>query len=176
MAKIREPKGIITNESPDIHWGFLDVRDKVVLDLGCGINSEFTPTPVYFLQERKASKVIGIDGNPQSYDWFHKNYNVHHFICHMDMIDRYEKFITYMDYYKPQVMKIDIEGSEVLMNAIDYSHFDGIDEIACEYHNLSCLLSMEHIFENNNYEINYYKFDHIDIDYQGVIHGKKIKE
>jgi hypothetical protein len=173
--KIREPKGIITSESPDIHWGFLDIRNKVVLDLGCGINSEFTPTPVYFLQERKASKVIGVDGNPQSYEWFKQNYNVQHFIPHMDMVDRHEKFIMYMDYYKPQVMKIDVEGSEIMMNAIEYKHFDGIDEIAVEYHNLSCLLSIEHIFENNDYTINYYKFDHIDIDYQGVIHGIKNK-
>lgn len=173
--RIREPKGIITSESPDIHWGFLDIKDKVVLDLGCGINSEFMPTPVYFLQERKAAKVIGVDGNSQSYEWFKQNYNVQHFIPHMDMVDRHEKFIMFMDYYKPQVMKIDVEGSEILMNAIEYHHFDGIDEIACEYHNLSALISMEHIFENNDYTINYYKFDHIDIDYQGVIHGIKNK-
>ena len=27
----------ITSEEPEIHWPFLKVKDKVVLDLGCGI-------------------------------------------------------------------------------------------------------------------------------------------
>jgi predicted RNA methylase len=60
----------IENESPDTHWGFLPVKDKVVLDLGCGLNSEFMPTPYFFIQERGASKVIGVDPNEQSYQWY----------------------------------------------------------------------------------------------------------
>ncbi len=42
----REIKGEIHSEHPQDHWRFLPVEDQVVLDLGCVINSEHTPTPV----------------------------------------------------------------------------------------------------------------------------------
>jgi len=51
----RQIKGTITTEHPQEHWGFLNVQGKTVLDLGCGINSEHTPTPWYFLEDKKNS-------------------------------------------------------------------------------------------------------------------------
>lgn len=169
----REIKGIITSENPKEHWGFLFVQDKVVLDLGCGINSEHTPTPWYFIQDRGASKVIGVDSNPQSYQWFKQNYNIQNFIPFMDMVDRYEKFEFYFDYFKPQVVKMDVEGSEIYMNAFNNKLLDSVEQIAIEYHNYPCLLAIEGKLKENNYKLQYYKFEHLDITHQGVLYGYK---
>lgn len=169
----RDIKGIITSENPKEHWGFLFVQDKVVLDLGCGINSEHTPTPYYFIQDRGASKVIGVDSNPQSYQWFKQNYNIQNFIPFMDMVDRYEKLEFYFDYFKPQVVKMDVEGSEIYMNAFNNKLLDGVEQIGIEYHNYPCLLAIEGKLKENNYKLQYYKFEHLDITHQGVLYGYK---
>lgn len=169
----RQIKGFITTEHPKEHWGFLNVEGKVVLDLGCGINSEFTPTPWHFLQDNKAKKVIGVDSDPKSYDWFKQNYVVKDFLPIMDMVDRIEKFELYLGYYKPDVVKIDVEGSEILLNALNLLYLSSVTQIGIEYHNLSCLISCENKLREAGFELEYYKFPHLDIDYQGVLHGYK---
>jgi len=169
----REIKGIITSESPDIHWGFLPVENETILDLGCGINNqEFLPTPIYWIQN-KAKIVYGIDPSPQSYEWFKSNYVVHNFINIMDYVDRIEKFELYFGSIKPTVVKVDVEGSEVLLNALKPEFLKSVKHIGIEYHNLSCLLSCERLLLDNGYELKYYKFDHLPVDYQGVLYGFK---
>jgi len=170
----REIKGIIQNEDPNVHWGFLNPRGKVVLDLGCGINNDqFLPTPMWFIQEKGAKKVIGVDGNPQSYQWFRQNYNVQNFISFMDMVDRYEKFEFYFDYFKPQVVKMDVEGSEIFMNAFRNDLFDTVEEIGIEIHSYPCLIAVESKLKENGFKIDYYKFEHLELEHQCVLFGKK---
>ena len=169
----RDIKGYIKTENPEEHWGFLPIENETILDLGCGINNqEYLPTPMYWVQ-KGAKMVYGVDPGQPSYDWFKKNFNVKNFINIMDWVDRTEKFDLYMSAVKPTVMKIDVEGSEIFLNAINPSNLDGIRHIGIEYHNLSCLLSCEHILRDNGYELSYYKFDHLDIEYQGVLHAHK---
>ena len=170
---MREIKGIITSEKPDEHWGFLNVKDKMVLDLGCGINSEHTPTPWYFINDKKASFVVGVDSDNNSYQWFKQNFVVKNFIPIMDWVDRWEKIRMYIDYWQPEVIKMDIEGSEIFMNAVDAAHFKGVKEIGIEYHNLPCLLSCESKLKEAGFKLEYYKFEHLDIDYQGVLYAYK---
>jgi hypothetical protein len=168
----RDIVDLIKTEDPSDHWRFLPVDGETILDLGCGINSEFTPTPVYWVQ-KKAKMVYGVDPSQESYNWFKQNFNVKNFIPIMDYVDRTEKFELYMNATKPSVMKIDVEGSEIFLNAIKPSTLDGIRHIGIEYHNLSCLLSCEHLLTSQGYELTYYKFPHLDIDYQGVLHAHK---
>ena len=168
----REIKGEINSEHPEEHWRFLPIDGETILDLGCGINSEHTPTPVYWVQKR-AKMVYGVDPSQESYNWFKQNFVVKNFINIMDYIDRTEKFEIYFNVVKPSVVKIDVEGSEIFLNAVKPDFFKGIRHIGIEYHNLSCLLSCEQILKSLGYEIDYYKFDHLDIDYQGVLHAYK---
>lgn len=169
----REIKGYIDSESPSVHWSFLPVQSQVVLDLGCGINNtEHTPTPVYWIQ-KEASKVYGVDPSPQSYEWFKTNFNIKNFIPIMDYVDRTEKFEIYFNVCKPSVVKIDVEGSEIFMNAVKPEYLDGIRHFGIEYHNLACLLSCERLLQDNGYTLEYYKFPHLDIDHQGVLYGYK---
>lgn len=169
----RDIKGYIHSENPEEHWGFLPVDGETILDLGCGINNqEFIPTPMYWVQ-KGAKMVYGVDPGQESYNWFKQNFVVKNFLPIMDWVDRTEKFDLYLRATKPTVMKIDVEGSEIFLNAINPSNLDGIRHIGIEYHNLSCLLSCESVLRDNGYELTYYKFDHLDVDYQGVLHAHK---
>lgn len=162
----------INSEHPEDHWGFLPIEGETILDLGCGINSDFTPTPVHWIQ-KGAKKVYGVDPSPQSYEWFKTNFNIKNFIPIMDYVDRTEKFEMYFNVVKPSVVKIDVEGSEIFMNAIKPEFLEGVRHIGIEYHNLACLLSCEMLLQQNGYELTYYKFEHLDIDHQGVLHAHK---
>lgn len=169
----RDIKGLIHNEDPVHHWGFLPVDGETILDLGCGINNtEFNPTPIYWIQ-KNAKMVYGVDPSQQSYEWFKSNLNLKNFINIMDWVDRTEKFELYFKATKPTVVKIDVEGSEIFMNAVNPECLEGIRHIGIEYHNLACLLSCEHLLRDNGYELSYYKFNHLDIDHQGVLHAHK---
>lgn len=173
MSKKREPIGIIMDENPENHWGFLPVQDKVVLDLGCGINSEFTPTPWFFHQDKKCSKIYGVDGDINSYNWFKQNYNVENFIHFCDMVDRLFKFEWYIGNTNPDVIKIDVEGAEIFLLGLDPKYLLNVSHIAIEYHNLSCLVACEKLLEENGFLIQYYKFGPVNIEHQGVIYGRK---
>jgi SAM-dependent methyltransferase len=169
----REVSGLITSEDPSVHWSFLPTEGKTILDLGCGINNqEHLPTPMYWL-EKKAKKVIGVDPSLESYNWFKQNFNVKNFINVKDFVDRIEKFELYLGYYKPDVAKIDIEGGELYLNGLDPKYLENTRHIGIEYHSFPCLVSCERLFQDNGYDIKYYKFNHIDIDHQGVIYGHK---
>ncbi len=170
--KLRKIAGEIHSEHPQDHWRFLPIEGQTILDLGCGINSEHTPTPMYWIQN-KAKFVAGVDPSQQSYDWFKQNFNVRNFVMHQDYIDRIEKFEAFLGYYRPDVLKIDIEGGELYLNGLDAKYLASVRHIGVEYHNLPCLISCERLFMDNGYEIEYYKFPHLDIDYQGVMYAYK---
>jgi hypothetical protein len=163
----------IKSESPDDHWDFLPIFGKVVLDLGCGINSEHMPTPWYFLETRKAKKVYGVDSDPNSYQWFRQNFNVQNFIPFMDNIDRIEKIEWYIKNIEPEIIKMDIEGAEIMFFALDPKYLLPVNHIAIEYHNYVCLMGCEKYLKENGFEIEYYAFENRDIEYQGVLYGKR---
>ena len=169
----RPIKKFITSEDPSDHWSFLPVEGKVVLDLGCGINSEFIPTPWYFLEMRKCKKVYGVDGNPESYKWFRENHNVQNFIPFMDMVDRIEKFEWYLSNSNAEVVKIDVEGAEVMLHALNPKYLLNVNHIAIEYHNFPCLVSCERLLNDNGFLIEYYGFENRDLEHQGVVYGRR---
>ena len=49
----------ITSAEPDNHWGFINFKDKIVLDLGCGKFHSTISTYDLFLQNG-AKQVIGV--------------------------------------------------------------------------------------------------------------------
>ena len=169
----RTIKGNIPNENPEVHWGFLPVEGETILDLGCGINnSEFLPTPVYWI-EKGAKMVYGVDSGEPSYNWFKEKFTIKNFLPIMDWVDRLEKFELYINATKPTVMKIDVEGAEIFLMGIKPEVLEGVRHIGIEYHNLSCLLACESVLRDNGYELDYYKFDRLDLEFQGVIHAHK---
>lgn len=164
----------ITSEDPKEHWGFCRIQDRVVLDLGHGIWEENTkPTPLFFLEEG-AQKVVGVDPSQPSYNWYSQNLKTSKFIQHNDFIDSPNKLKMYIQYYKPHLIKCDIEGSEIYFNNITKEDMECVKEIAVEYHNLACKIIMNRMAEEWGMEIvDTYQLMDINPDGMGVIHMKK---
>lgn len=152
----------ITSEEPEIHWPFLKVKDKVVLDLGCGIFYSQIATPDWFVNEG-AKKVIGVDlgdNNPE------------HFIYHKKAISSKFHLLELIEEYKPDVIKCDIEGAEVYFKDIDADDMGSVYQFAVEYHDNNLKLLMEQKIREWGFETTetYQLFDE-DINRIGVIYA-----
>jgi hypothetical protein len=168
---------IIRSEDPSEHWHFLDVKDKIVLDLGCGLWDSQMPTPYYFLKERGASKVIGVDSSVDSYNWYMTNFKEPNFLLHLDNIDHIDKFKMYIGFIKPHVIKIDIEGMELLMGNLTKELMEPVKEMAIEYHGLAHNIMLKTMFNEWGFtEVDQYAFEGIPVDSQGVFHARKPKQ
>ena len=168
---------IIKTENPDEHWGFLEVDGRVIIDMGSGIWEQNTePTPIYFLKEG-ARKVIGIDPSEPSYVWYRDNVKTERFIQHMDYLDSTEKFKFYLNAYKPHVLKIDIEGSEIFMGNLTAEDMESVREIGIEYHSLACRITIENMAAHWGFNIeDQYQLMDINPGGMGVYHLKKPKQ
>ena len=167
----------IKSEEPSEHWFMLDVKDRTVLDLGCGLWDSQTPTPYYFLNTQGASRVVGVDSSKESYEWYHKNYMPHNFLLHLDNIDHIDKFKMYIGFIKPNVIKCDIEGMELLMGNLTKEIMEPVREIAIEYHGLAHNIMLKTMFNEWGFtEVEQYAFEGIPVDSQGVYHAKKPRQ
>jgi cyclopropane fatty-acyl-phospholipid synthase-like methyltransferase len=103
---------VVNSENPLEHWSDIeDLNNKVVLDLGCGwIDHGHASTPEYFIS-RGASKVIGVDISDNEIQKLKEIYPEHTFI--LRMIDSANDFTDLISTYKPDFIKMDIEGAEV---------------------------------------------------------------
>lgn len=167
----------ITTEDPKEHWGFCRIQDRVVLDLGHGLWHENTkPTALYFL-EQGAQKVVGVDPSQPSYNWYAQNLKTSKFIQHCDFIDSTDKLRMYIEYYKPELIKSDIEGSEIYFNNITKEDMEYVKEIAVEVHNLAATIVIKRMAEEWGMEIvDQYQLMNINPDGMSVIHMKKPSE
>jgi hypothetical protein len=113
----------INTEEPEIHWSFLEVKDKIVLDLGCGKFYSSVSTAQWFL-DKEAKLVIAVD--------LHKEpINDERLIPYAIAISKKED-IEYFLKYNPEVIKCDIEGAEKYFN--DILELTSVKQIAIEYH------------------------------------------
>jgi hypothetical protein len=125
----------IKSEDPMDHWSFLNVKNKRVLDLGCGrweAKELEKTTPLYFLASGAAA-VVGVDINEEEISFF-KDQNISNteFICvNLDSID---KLMSIINQYKIQSIKMDIEGHEGIILNASTEDFKDIESIAIEYH------------------------------------------
>lgn len=154
---------IIRSEEPIDHWGFLDIKGKVILDLGCGKFSSTISTADWFLLNG-ASKVIGVDmGSNEYLD------GVHYIqMC----IDSKEKLQTLIRDYEPQIIKADIEGAEIHFKEL--SSLGNTIELAIEYHSGELKEIVLNVIERHGFKIeNIYQLNDIELERMGVIHAKK---
>lgn len=157
---------IITSEEPKDHWGFLKIKDKVILDLGCGVFHSTISTHQWFIDDG-ASKVIGIDlGTEIEYPKF---------IYHAMAIDSTQKIKGLIETYKPDIIKCDIEGAEIHFNGIESADLYNVNEIAVEYHNNELRdLIFDKLADWDFALLNIYQLFDIDTETMGVIHAVKM--
>ena len=155
---------MITSEEPDHHWGFIDFKDKIVLDLGCGKFHSSISTYEWFLQNG-AKQVIGVDlGNESS-----ENIN---FTYIHSCIDSFDKLNDMINKYNPNVIKSDIEGAEIYFK--DIEALPSVDEFAIEYHNSDLKkMLIEKLFIWGFGCIQEIQLMDCNINEQGVLYAKK---
>jgi hypothetical protein len=156
----------ITSEEPNIHWGFLDIKDKIVLDLGCARFHSSISTAEWFINNG-ATKVIGIDLGNEIID-------SNQFIYHSLSIDTTQKIKGLIETYKPHIIKADIEGAERYFNEITLEDLGLVNEIAIEYHDNELKgIILQKIAEWGFGIVDTYQLMDIEIERMGVIHAKK---
>ena len=172
---------LVNNENPIEHWQYINVDNKVVLDLGCGRwekveyrDSNWLTTPEYFLANH-ALKVIAVDVDQEEISWFRNKFPNHtnlEFI--LKSINKKEDILDLYHTYKPNCIKFDIEGNEKLLLELTREEFSNIDEYYIETHGLDIYLKIIDILKLYEYTIT----NQIDLThtrgYCKVIFAKKI--
>jgi hypothetical protein len=165
----------IKSENPIDHWSDIsNVEGKVVLDLGCGwLFQPFPSTPQYFLT-RGASKIIGVDVSCGEIEKLQSIFPEHVFLC--KKMETAEDFMFLFQEYKPQVVKMDVEGYEIELENVPTNFFSSIEEMAIEYHNPECKKSVEMKLKELDFEItstNAFGWFITDVNQMGVLHAKR---
>jgi hypothetical protein len=163
----------IVSELPTDHWNMLQVKDKRVLDLGCGRMWDNPTTPQYFLDEG-ANSVIGVEMWPNERIWFFENVKDVRLTVITDEIKTVEQLKGYLLIFKPQVIKCDIEGMEKLFMDFTAKDFETVEQMAMEYHGPDMKKMVEDKYLTWGFkEIFGFTMDNFNKEEQGVIYIKK---
>ena len=127
-------RGVITSESPEIHWEHLNVSGGRVLDLGCGFwtqeeRQDGNGTTKYFLSQ-KPELYIGIDINQQDITTLSSQYADGKFLC--EMVSSERQIGEWIAQHKITHIKCDIEGAE--NHLLKIKDVGLLKEIAIELH------------------------------------------
>ena len=168
----------INTEDPKEHWQFASVKERIVLDLGCGrwelVDHPLWPTtPEYFIQ-KGAKKVIGVDCDANEIIWFNSNLNESMYDFANQCIKSTDCISFLIGKHSPNCMKIDIEGAEIHLINLSDDIFKLVDEYYIEVHSdhlyNQCILKLA----QNRYDI----YQQIHLIHTGackVIFAKKIQ-
>jgi hypothetical protein len=179
---------MITSEDSRDHWPYVNVEGKVLLDLGCGRavahSDEYQQSPLFFGETLKASKVIGVDGNPEfNYSEVErlKNFvetekiNVdgkYTFIWKMILSP--DDLRNLIKNYNITAIKCDIEGYETNFYTLTKEDLELVDVFALEYHQFDILETMTKKFEEWGFTIYAEgKFEYVHAPQAGVLLAKK---
>ena len=150
----------VNNENPIEHWQFVEVENKIVLDLGCGRwekvekrDKNWLTTPEYFIS-KGASKVIAIDIDLAEISWFlHQNFDPNKYTFLQQNITSNDDIATLIDTYKPNCIKCDIETGERFLLDIDKKKFLSVEQFYIETHGDDLYQQFLNIFNKYNYTI-----------------------
>jgi SAM-dependent methyltransferase len=130
----------IRSEEPHIHWEYVSVENKIVLDLGCGDFGNlsvlsYPSTLEYFLQ-LGCKYVIGVDlseydvNKLKSIEYAHGD----SFKLLCEEITSPDRISELIQHYKVDVVKSDIEGGEVHLFNVPDKIFSTVEEYYIETH------------------------------------------
>lgn len=151
---------LVDTENPTEHWKYVDVKDKIVLDLGCGRwekietrDPNWPTTPEYLINEG-ASKVFAVDIDQQEIDWFTERFKgepKYHFLCRkIASIEEAESIIRETS---PDCIKCDIEENEQFLFKIDRDLFRSVKEYYIETHGADLFQEAINTLSRHEYHI-----------------------
>jgi hypothetical protein len=132
-------------------YGFIDYKGKVVLDVGAEVGS----TAQFFLSEG-ASSVIAIEGSDSCFSKLKANAkqmgNVIPLKIYINETNHFEELIRH---YKPDIVKVDIEGSEIHLFNISDSIFCSVKNYLVEVHSIDLLEKFKQKCVSNGYSMSF---------------------
>ncbi len=171
----------LDNENSAEHWKFINVKDKIVLDLGCGrwnkietVHTDWLTTPEHFIVNG-ANKVIAVDIDSEEIDWLNnKFYNHPQYTFILQSITSVADIKDLYSTYKPNCVKCDIETNEKFLLELTKEEFCSIEEYYIETHGSDLYHKFLKIFS----EYDYYITEQIELthtkNYCKVLFAKKI--
>jgi SAM-dependent methyltransferase len=168
---------LIKSDIPEEHWPNVNVLNKNVLDLGCGVwlyenQPQHNNTPKYFLKQG-AENVIGVDKSFCFVD-FYKKLKIPNFQLYNKKISSFEDIRFFIKKHNINIIKSDIEGSEIVFLESKLEDYSDIYEVYIEYHSYDIRDSLLDHFKNLNFKsIDIGQFSFIDQKYllpYGVIY------
>ncbi len=128
----------ISVENPDQHWEYVNVKDKRVLDLGCGDFGRATILPYpstfeYFL-EKEASFVVGVDADNIDIENLLQKVEANKVKTATMCIDDSQQIINLIEENNINIVKCDIEGAESFLFDVPEETFRKVEEYYIETH------------------------------------------
>lgn len=130
----------ILSENSEHHWTYSNVKNQILLDLGCGRHDthDLYQSSAIYLGEQGALKVIGIDMRGEEIDYFNSvnpDIKKYTFIC--KGINSSDDIREVLQTYHPTAIKCDIEGYETKFFEISKEEMVNIVDFSIEYHDLT---------------------------------------
>jgi hypothetical protein len=148
------------SEKPSLHWKYIQCKDQVAMDLGCGrweqveFRDPSWPTTPEYLIELGASKVIAVDIDPSEIEWYKANVSTKSNVVALHRnINSVDAVRELLNEYKPTVIKCDIEGQENCFLQLSDEEFCSVKMYALETHADYLHNLFLEKFNNLNYEV-----------------------
>jgi hypothetical protein len=124
-------------ENPEIHWEYVNVESKRVLDLGCGdfgkaTNLPYMTTAEYFLN-KGASYVLGVDTNSGDVSKIKEKLG-NRLDLEEQLVNSSNQIKKLIDENQIQIVKSDIEGAEIHLLQMSDEDFSQVEEYYIETH------------------------------------------
>jgi len=149
-----------STENPREHWEFIECKNKVALDLGCGRwesveyrDPDWYTTPDW-LVSKGASHVYAYDIDSKEIEWYNNNVTPYSPVTAIHRkIDTVDTLREILNTHNPKVVKCDIEGAEVTFLELTDEEFSRIEFYALETHSNELYDSFMNKFKTLQYEI-----------------------
>lgn len=129
------------DDSPIYHWPnqYLNVKNKIVLDLGCGNIGQldtlsFPSTPEHLINNG-AKQVIALDTNQSDIQYLKSKINSSIGVFLHESLNSSEQLKNLISKYNINAIKSDCEGGEIFIFSLDDETFKLIDEYYIETQN-----------------------------------------
>ena len=118
------------NEDYEVHWGFADYKDKVILDIG----ADYGSTADFFLH-KGARNVIAIECHPEHFQRLEALAKENPGMVAINMrIASATDFLVLLKQYDVDIMKVDCEGCEAWLLELDDVALSQVPEYLVEIH------------------------------------------
>ena len=133
LEVISEVTGFILHERASVHYRAIQCEGETVMDLGCGRwgMTKLEDTSPGFFMSRGADKIIGVDKSNADVAWFCGNLPG---VWIQENLLSTEQIRSLISIHKPTLLKVDIEGDEILLTSLLQDDLKGIRKLVIEYH------------------------------------------